>query len=111
MSKLHEYIVSLSLSYFKTCGEAYSINELINLLGLNQYQMDKLIAYLKENNFIEYINYELQITNKGLQYLVIHNQINSSLENGEYKFIHIDKSNAISIETPYVPYKFLTKLR
>lgn len=108
---MHEYIVSLSLSYLKTCGETYSINELINLLGLNQYQMDKLIAHLKKNEFIEYSNYELKITNKGLQYLVIHNQLNSSLENAEYEFIHVDKSNAISIETPYVPYKFLTKLR
>ena len=111
MNKLHEYIVSLSLSYLKACGETYSVNELINLLGLTQHQMDKLIAHLKKSEFIEYSNYELKITNKGLQYLVIHNQVNSSLENSEYEFIPIDKSNAISIEAPYIPHKFLTKLR
>ena len=64
---MHEYIVSLSLSYLKTCGETYSVNELMNLLGLTQNQMDKLIAHLKKNEFVDYLNYELKITNKGLQ--------------------------------------------
>ena len=101
MNDLHEYIILLSLSYLKTCGERYNVNDLMSLLGLAQHQMDKLV---------EYINYELRITNEGLRRLVMHNQLNSSLEDAEYKFIHIDKSNAISIEAPYVPYKFLTKL-
>ena len=110
MNDLHEYIILLSLSYLKTCGERYNVNDLMSLLGLAQHQMDKLITYLKESKLVEYINYELRITNEGLRRLVMHNQLNSSLEDAEYKFIHIDKSNAISIEAPYVPYKFLTKL-
>lgn len=107
---MHEYIVSLSLSYLKTCGDTYSINELMTLLGLTQYQMDKLIAYMKNSNFVEYSNYELKITNKGLQYLVIQNQLNSALESSEYEFKHIVKSKGKSIDAPYVPHKFLTKL-
>ena len=110
VNKLDEYVFSLALSYLKTYGETYSVSELLNLLGLTKQQMDKLIAHLKSSGFIEYSNYELSITNKGLQHLVIQNQINSVLGKSEYAFIHINKSSAISLETPYIPHKFLTKL-
>lgn len=107
---MNEYIISLSLSYFKNYGNEYSISDLIGLLGFTQNQMHKLISFLKSNGYIEYTNYSINITNKGLQYLVAKNQLESSLEDFEYKFNNIDKNLAISIDTPYVPLKFMKKL-
>jgi len=106
---MESYIVCLALLYFKEKGNKYDFGDLRSLLGFTQLQFDKLIALLRENKYVEYMDFEIKITDKGLTHLIKQNQINSSLEDKEYKFKNIDIKNAISLETVYVPKKFAKK--
>lgn len=107
---MESYIVCLALSYFKEKGNKYDFGDLRSLLGFTQSQLDKLMVFLRENELVKYVNFEIKITNKGLRYLIAQNQINSSLEDAEYGLSNIDAKTAISFETPYVPKKFSKKV-
>lgn len=107
---MDNYIVCLVLSYLKAQDRDYDFNDLANLLGFTQLQLDKLIVYLQKNEFVEYINYELKITDKALKYLIAKNQLNSSLEDAEYGFTNIDTKSAMPFDVPYVPKKFSKKI-
>lgn len=101
--------MQLALSYFKNVGGQYDLSELMQLLGLQQNQLDKLIFGLKKDMYIGYENYELRITEKGLLHLISCNQIDSAVENEQYEYKNISISNLKLLNEPYVPKKFLTK--
>lgn len=108
---MDKYIVLLALSYFKQKGENYEINELMQILGLNSNQTDSLIMQLKNEGCIEYVDYSLKITEKGIRTLIASNAMYYQLNETEYDFDHIDKSKVIRIDEPYVPSDFLRKYR
>lgn len=106
---MSDYIECLALSYFKENGKKYNLEELRSLLGLTQAKFDEIISKLKENKLVEYVNFEIAISDRGLMHLINHNLIRSSLEDAEFQFKNIDVKNAISIETIYVPKEFAKK--
>lgn len=107
---MNKYINSLTLSYFRSLDGDYDLSELKSLLGLQQNQLDKLIMELKKEGYIAYDDFELKITNKGILHLISNNQIDFSVENSEYNYKHINNSELLSLDKPYVPKKFLTKI-
>lgn len=104
-----EYQKLLFLTYFKECNEV-DFNELIFLLGLNRNSFDELIQEMVEANYISYINYKLQITERGIRYLIAKNQINSEIENDDFILRNISPNKAISLDEPFAPKDFMSKI-
>ena len=107
---MNDYIELLALSYFRKKQNNYEIHELMQILGFGQQQIDELIQKLITKNFIEYNMNLLQVTEKGLNYLLTLNCNNCDLNEDSYELFKLDKENVLSISNPYVPEKFLKKI-
>ena len=59
----------LALVYFKNQAENYDLSELRSILGFTQIQLDKMLSELFENEYLVYKNYEMSVSEKGLNYL------------------------------------------
>ena len=95
--------------YFKECKEV-DFNELIFLLGLNRNSFDELIQEMLEANYIEYVNYKLQITEQGVRYLIAKNQINSEIEDEVFILRNISPEKSLPIDEPFAPKDFMSKI-
>lgn len=105
---MNEYAEVLSLLYFKEVGSAYDWGELREVLGYTSVQLDNLIQQLMQNGFIEYKDFEIQLTEKGLLYLVATNQIDYYYRKPE---IEQKDSQRQSLDTPYIPKGFDKKYK
>ncbi len=63
------YVELLALVYFKDKGKDYNLSKLRYILGLAQFQLDELISLLFEKKYLEYSNYEMCLSEKGLSFL------------------------------------------
>lgn len=104
-----DYQKILFLTYFKECKEV-DFNELIFLLGLNSKNLDFLIREMIEKNYIAYINYKLQLTDHGVRYLIAKNQINTEMEYSDFILRNISPEKAMSLDEPFVPVGFMSKI-
>lgn len=93
----------LALEYFKNTGKNYSLQELSRILGLTVQQLDELIYKLKSQQYIAYVDYELEITNKGITKLIA----NDFYDNEEHEILTKEKMNIWDI---YIPENFEKKI-
>lgn len=84
---------------------------MMELLGLTQTQVDNLIDLFLQNGYIEYDNYLLKITAKGMTYLISNNCGTIDVENKKDPLCHISAEHAKPFDEPYVPNKFLEKYK
>lgn len=106
---MNDYICALALSYFKEKKEKYSFNELMELLGYTNKQLEELISNLISSKLVAYVNNLIQITPKGMTCLIANNQNEINIQDREYQIIHINPESALPLESPYVPKKFTKK--
>lgn len=104
------YTILLALAYFREKKQEYSIGELMEILGLDSVQINKLIESLLEAEYIEYYNSLLQISKKGLTRLISENQDALVLSSKNLKLNHIKPENAVPKDMPFVPKGFNQKL-
>ena len=103
------YIELLALVYFKNKGTEYDLSELRYILGLTQLQLDELISILFEKNYLEYSNYVMCLSEKGLSLLKQEQALNHKYKSDEKQLLVIHKEKAISLDTIYVPKDFIKK--
>lgn len=103
---IHEYSKLLALVYFKNQAENYDLSELRSVLGFTQIQLDELISEFFEEGYLEYNDYEMNISEKGLYFLQEQNAENHNLESENKNLSVINKEKAISLDEIYVPKGF-----
>ena len=106
----HSYTKLLSLIYFKNQADKYDLIELCSILGLTHSQLDDLIFILFNENLLEYINFEMCISEKGLEYLEHNNAIDNEYKSSDMSLSVINKGKAKSIDYVYVPKDFNRKI-
>ena len=106
----HSYSKLLSLVYFKTQGKDYDLSELCAILGLTQLQLDILISDLFEEGFLKYVDYEMCISQEGLEYLEQNNAINNKLKANSMNLSVINPKKAKSFDYIYIPKDFHKKV-
>lgn len=106
----NKYVELLALIYFKDKGKGYDLSELRYILGLTQFQLDELISSLFEKNYLEYIDYEMHLSEKGLSYIKQEQALNHEYKSDEKHLSVIHKEKAISLDTIYAPKKFDRKI-
>jgi hypothetical protein len=104
------YVGLLALVYFQGKGKEYDLSELRYILGLTQFQLDELIYSLFEKSYLEYIDYEMCLSEKGLSYINQKQALKHEYESDEKHLSVIHKEKAISLDTIYVPKKFDRKI-
>ncbi len=107
---MDNYLKLMILAYFKEKQDHYSIYDVMRTLGISISKLDSLLDELIENDLLKYDANILGLTKKGRLQLV-----NKSIDYYKYsepdiRYERIDKNSAWSINKPYVPEKFLTKL-
>jgi hypothetical protein len=107
---MDNYRKQLALLYFKISGKDYDLSELMKLLGLRNKQLDLILLELKNDDFICTNNYEIKITEKGILHLVSNNITSNADSSIQYSLNNIVVENIMSLNEPYVPKKFLTKI-
>ena len=103
------YRVSLALAYFQTVKERYSLQELKELLGFTDWQMERLLLELQNMKYIAYQNGLLTVTLQGRSYLVSNDQMEIRILDSDRVMPHIYKGHAIPADAPYVPKGFYKK--
>lgn len=106
----NNYVELLALVYFKDKGTEYDFSELRYILGLTQYQLDELISSLFEKKHLEYIDYEVCLSEKGLSYIKQEQALKHEYISDEKHLSVINKEKAIPLDTIYVPKKFDRKI-
>ena len=106
----NNYVELLALVYFKDKGKKYDWGELRYILGLTQFQLDELVSSLFENNYLEYRDYEMCLSEKGLSYIRQEQALKHEYESDEKHLSVIHKEKVISMDTIYVPKKFDRKI-
>lgn len=106
---MNDYVISLALAYFKEKGENYDIGEMMEMFGYTWARLSDLLDMIMERQLIAYSDNLIKITNKGLAYLIAHNQGNMNIRKDGIELLYIHPDKAQSIEKPYVPVKFLKK--
>ena len=106
----NNYVELLALVYFKDKGKEYDFSELRYILGLTQFQLDELISSLFEKNYLEYIDYEMHLSEKGLSYIKQEQALKHEYKSDEKHLSVIHTETAISLDTNYVPKKFDRKI-
>lgn len=106
----NKYVELLALIYFKDKGKGYDLRELRYILGLTQFQLDELISSLFEKNYLEYIDYKMHLSEKGLSYIKQEQALKHEYKSDEKHLSVINKEKAISLDTIYVPKKFDRKI-
>lgn len=79
------------------------------MLGYGNAQFEELIFKLISEEYIAYKDDLLCITSKGIKFLIANDQTDSVLESEKLLMKHIKPENALPIDTPYVPTKFIKK--
>ena len=105
-----KYAELLALVYFKDKGKAYDLSELRYILGLTQFQLDELISSLFEKNYLEYREYEMCLSEKGLLFLKQEQALKHEYKSDEKHLSVIHKEKAISLDIIFVPKKFDRKI-
>lgn len=106
---MSDYIMMIALTYFKEMKEEYVLRDLSEILGYTHSQMDELIMGLISAGYIAYVEDLMCITRKGMTFLIANEKDNLNLFDEDFKLIHINPQNAVSIEKPYVPKDFAKK--
>lgn len=106
---MNNFLYSIALSYFNNMGLNYNLSELKQLLGFVDESLDDLINNLINEGYIEYNNYELQITDKGKIHLISTNNTNINFGENEYIMKNIHPDKAINVNDIYVPKYFSSK--
>lgn len=101
---MNEYTLSLFLLYIKEAGTNYDFTEAKQMLGMSHAQLEELISNLKGKEYLDYVEYSLKITEKGLRYLISRNAINYSANDKEY-VVNIHTSQ-LPIDEVFVPKDF-----
>ncbi len=103
---IHEYSKLLALVYFKNQAENYDLSELRSILGFTQMQLDEMLLELFEVGCLEYRDYEMNISEKGLYFLQEQNAENYNFESENKNLSVINKDKTISLDEIYIPKEF-----
>lgn len=102
---MNNYTVSLFLLYIKDMGNDYDLSEVKQILGITQHQLEYIMKDLIKQELIEYVNFTLKITHKGLRYLISKNNINFHIQDDEY-ITNIKRHEVLPVDAPYIPKNF-----
>lgn len=105
-----DYTKILALSYFKQYRQSYVLSDLMKILGIDAVRLDKLITKLMEEDLLIFDEYLLRITEKGLCLIISKNMQGYNELDNEYLNPKIKPDKAWSLDKPYVPKKFMTKI-
>ena len=105
---MDEYRELLILQYFLEKKEQYSINEIVNKLGIGYTKILKLIENLIKKNLLIYNNYLLELTDLGRQNIVKNDIYIIYKDNIVNTNINI--SNKFNIDDIYIPKRFSKKI-
>lgn len=101
-----KYAEILALLYFKDVGKEYEWDELREILGYTPTQLDKLVQKLIGENYLEYDDNEMIISEKGLIFLVANNYIGLSyISDIEWEKI-VRIGQPVSKDDPWIPRHF-----
>lgn len=106
---MEEYVLLLSLAYFKEKGRDYLFSELMELLGFNRVQFSELLDLLIEREYIIYKDNLISVTGKGLTFLISRDQSDMVLHAESTMLLHIKPETAVPLDAPYVPRRFTKK--
>lgn len=104
-----DYTTLLALSFLKQYKDNYILSELMKILGFNAEQLDMLIFKLLNDGYLEYKNCMLTVTEKGNEKLVGSNMYQYDDNDTEFIKLHVNRSEALPIDKPYVPDNFMIK--
>ena len=105
---MDEYRTLLILQYFLEKKENYSLDEIVNKLGIGYTNLLKLIENLIEKNLLIYSNYLLELTDLGRQNIEKNDIYRIYKDNIVNTNINI--SNKLNIDDIYIPKRFSKKI-
>ncbi len=108
---MDNYISRLIISYLFHTENDYEISELMQLTGMGSKQLTEIMNDLFDKNYVEYCEYELQITPKGKAFLISNDSLCDSFSDDYIILRNINPQSALKTDEFYVPKGFTHKYK